>query len=96
MIRFRWKKLAARCLAAVAAFAVFCCSAVAQNANLKQTLEELLPGLGAEQGFEKPQQRWQELCNQLGAPGQEPRRSEVCTLMAAKLASPAATTRARI
>jgi hypothetical protein len=91
MMRFRWKKLAAVCLAAVGALAVFCCSAAAQNANLKQTLEDLLPGMGAEQGFEKPQQRWQELCNQLGAPGQERRRSEVCALMAAKLASPAAT-----
>ena len=57
MMRFRWKKLAAVCLAAVGALAVFCCSAAAQNANLKQTLEELLPGMGAEQGFEKPQQR---------------------------------------
>ncbi|MGO9598639.1 MAG: HEAT repeat domain-containing protein [Isosphaeraceae bacterium] len=96
MMRFRWKKLAAVGLAAVGALAVFCSSAAAQNVNLKQTLEELLPGMGAEQGFEKPQQRWQELCNQLGAPGQERRRSEVCALMAAKLASPAATPRARI
>ncbi|MHB1034002.1 MAG: HEAT repeat domain-containing protein [Pirellulales bacterium] len=56
--------------------------------SLKATLDELLPGMGAERGFESPQQQWQELCFQLGAPGNEARRTEACKLMAAKLAEP--------
>ena len=73
-------------------------AAQAQDTNLKQTLDELLPGMGAEQGFENPQQRWQEICFRAGAPGTRTDcGSEVCTLMAAKVASPSeATPRARV
>lgn len=72
-------------------------AALAQDGSLKQTLDKLLPGMGAEQGFEEPQQRWQEICFHAGAPGHEQDRKAVCMLMAAKVASPAATpSRARV
>ncbi|MBA4191429.1 MAG: hypothetical protein C0467_25905 [Planctomycetaceae bacterium] len=51
--------------------------------TLAETFTELLPAIG------KPdtaaQQRWQEICFALGAPGNEKPRVEACTLMAAKL-----------
>ena len=59
-----------------------------QQKSLKQTFEQLLPGMGAEKGFEGPQQQWQELCFKLGAPGNEARRTEACKLMAEKLVPP--------
>jgi HEAT repeat protein len=62
---------------------------------LKETFEQLLPGMGAEKGFEGPQQQWQELCFKVGAPGNEAQRAEVCKLMAEKLV-PATPARARI
>ncbi len=49
--------------------------------TLKQTFNEVLPGLTAEAA----QQRWQQICFQLGAPGNEAQRLEACKLMAGKL-----------
>jgi HEAT repeat protein len=50
--------------------------------TLKQTFDELLPGLGSKN---EAQQKWQDLCFQLGAPGNEALRTEACKLMAEKL-----------
>ncbi len=51
--------------------------------TLAATFDELLPGMAkADKGA---QQRWQDLCNAAGAPGNEKVRDEACTLMAAKL-----------
>jgi HEAT repeat protein len=50
---------------------------------LADTFNELLPGLSkAESGA---QQKWQDICFQLGAPGNEKLRAEACALMTAKL-----------
>src|SRR4051812_28704886 len=76
--------------------AAFCGNmARAQDNSLKQTLDELLPGMGGEQGFEGPQQRWQEICFRAGAPGREQERKDLCTLMAEKVGSPGVAPRAR-
>lgn len=53
--------------------------------SLKETLEQLLPRLGAEQGFEDAQRQWQEICFALSAPGREEQRAEAARLMADKL-----------
>jgi HEAT repeat protein len=50
---------------------------------LAATFNELLPGM--EKADNAAQQRWQDLCNATGAPGNEKVRAEACTLMAAKL-----------
>ncbi|MBL8798400.1 MAG: hypothetical protein JNM56_31180 [Planctomycetia bacterium] len=50
--------------------------------TLRQTFEELLPNLAAKNDA---QQQWQNLCFQLGAPGNEALRAEACQLMAGKL-----------
>ncbi len=51
--------------------------------TLAATFDELLPGMAkADKGA---QQRWQDLCNAAGAPGNEKLRGEACTLMAGKL-----------
>src|SRR5262245_44990755 len=65
--------------------------------SLKQTFEELLPGMGAKElrERERPQQRWQEICTQAGAPGNEALRAEVCKLMIDKL-GPETPTPARV
>ncbi len=54
---------------------------------LQETLEELLPGMGAEDiGARRgPQQDWQTICWEAGAPGNEARRLEVSKLMAERL-----------
>src|SRR4051812_16537477 len=52
--------------------------------TLKQTFEELLPGLD---GKQDAQQKWQDICFVLGAPGNEALRTEACKLMAEKLGS---------
>lgn len=55
--------------------------------TLKQTLDSLLGGMGAEKIPDRrsPQQQWQRICLEAGAPGNEARRAEVCRLMAARL-----------
>ena len=55
--------------------------------SFEQLLNELLPGMGAEDipARREPQQRFQEVCFQLGAPGREADRAEACRLMAEKL-----------
>jgi len=50
--------------------------------SLQQTFDELLPNLGSKT---EAQQQWQNLCFQLGAPGNEALRAEACKLMADKL-----------
>jgi HEAT repeat protein len=59
----------------------------AEEKSLKQQLEELLPGMGAEKLGDRngPQQQWQGICFQAGVPGNEAQRLEVCKLMAEKL-----------
>ena len=54
---------------------------------LKAMLEELLPGMGAENipDRQKPQQDWQRVCYEAGAPGNDARRDEACRAMAARL-----------
>lgn len=52
--------------------------------TLQQTFEELLPNLGSKT---EAQQQWQNLCFQLGAPGNEALRAEACKLMADKLSA---------
>jgi HEAT repeat protein len=68
----------------------FGCSSFAlgdEEPTFKQLLEELLPGMGAESipDRREPQQRFQGVCFQLGAPGREAERAAACTLMADKL-----------
>ncbi len=65
----------------VAVLALMAPSARADLADLKQTFNELLPGMGQEQA----QQKWQEICWKAGAPGHEAERSLACRLMAEKL-----------
>ncbi len=59
----------------------------AEEKSLKEALAELLPGMGAENLVDRqgPQQAWQDICFKLGAPGNEAKRAEACTLMARKL-----------
>ena len=75
-----------RSLLAVGALAaaIFTASAAPldlKGKTLEQTFNELLPGLGAQAA----QQQWQNICFQLGAPGNDAQRLEACKLMAAKL-----------
>ena len=60
---------------------------LAQEKDLADTLNELLPGMNKEKIPDRrgPQQQWQEICFQAGAPGNEDRRTEVCRLMTEKL-----------
>lgn len=62
---------------------------LAQDKGLKETLDELLPGMSAEKIPDRkgPQQQWQEICFQAGAPGNEAKRAEVCQLMAERIGS---------
>ncbi len=55
--------------------------------TLADTFSELLPGMSsADNGVRtSTQQRWQEICFALGAPGNEKLRTEACELMAKKL-----------
>jgi HEAT repeat protein len=55
--------------------------------TLAQTLDDLLPGMGAKDlpARQGPQQRWQEICLRAGAPGKEPLRAEACKVMLGKL-----------
>ena len=55
--------------------------------SLADTFNELLPGLGAADTGARTaaQQKWQDICFQLGAPGNEKQRAQACVLMAAKL-----------
>ena len=75
------------CLAAIA----WTATAVAQDSpadlDLEEKLDELLPGSGAEDMNARrgPQSEWQEICFQLGAPGNEAKLGEACTLMAARI-----------
>ena len=63
--------------------------------ELRKTFDELLPKMNGELWgpARDSQERWQEICFQLGAPGNEALRAEACKLMAAKLgpATPAPT-----
>jgi HEAT repeat protein len=60
---------------------------LAQEKSLADTLDELLPGMGNEKIPDRrgPQQQWQEICFQAGAPGNETRRVEACQLMAERI-----------
>jgi len=62
-------------------------SASAQQKSLEETLDGLLPGIGAEKIPDRrdSQQQWQKICFELGAPGNEAARAEACKLMAGKL-----------
>jgi HEAT repeat protein len=55
--------------------------------DLQKTLDDLLPGMGVEnpQGRSDSQQKWQDICFQLGAPGRDAQRIVACKAMAAKL-----------
>lgn len=66
---------------------------LAQEKSLKETLDELLPGMSAETIPDRkgPQQQWQEICFRAGAPGNEATRAEVCQLMAEKIGPDTAT-----
>ncbi len=58
-----------------------------QEKPLKEVLDGLLPGMGAENipDRAKSQQEWQQICYSAGAPGNDARRAEACQAMAAKL-----------
>jgi HEAT repeat protein len=62
--------------------------------SLKQTFDDLLPGM-AGGGKNDAQQRWQEICFALSAPGNEALRTEACKLMGEKL-DPKTPTAARV
>jgi HEAT repeat protein len=55
--------------------------------TLAAAFDELLPGMGSTDNGVRTnsQQRWQDICFALGAPGNEKQRVEACKLMAAKL-----------
>lgn len=55
--------------------------------TLSETFQELLPGMSsADNGARgSAQQRWQDICFAVSAPGQEKLRAEACLLMAARL-----------
>jgi HEAT repeat protein len=85
-------------LACVVVFggAAMCRSETPRTAEeLRKTFDELLPKMNGDAWgpAADPQQRWQDICLQLGAPGNEALRAEACRLMAAKLgpATPAPT-----
>ena len=68
----------------------FACSSVTvagEEPAFTQLLEELLPGMGAEKipARRDSQQRFQEICRQLGAAGREGERADACRRMAQKL-----------
>ncbi len=85
-----------RWLLILAASAALCGTGTrAEEPDFKKAFDEFLPGMGAEKNFEQPQQKWQELCTQAGAPGHEAQRKAVCALMAEKL-GPQTPARARI
>jgi HEAT repeat protein len=88
----RWINIAGICTAVIACLHITSSGARTQEASLEQTLNQLLPGIGAERDFEAPQQQWQEICNRISAPGHETERRQGCSLMATKLASPTAAT----
>jgi HEAT repeat protein len=58
--------------------------------TVAQVFRELLPGMGAaDPGTRRePQQRWQQICLEAGAPGNEKLRQEVCALMTDRLGPP--------
>jgi len=60
---------------------------VAQEKSLEETLDELMPGMGAEKIPDRrnSQQQWREICAKAGAPGQEAKRAEVCALMVERI-----------
>lgn len=60
---------------------------LAQDKSIEEALSELLPGMSAEKIPDRkgPQQQWQEICFQAGAPGNEAKRAEVCKLMTEKI-----------
>ncbi|MDP6524038.1 MAG: HEAT repeat domain-containing protein [Kiritimatiellia bacterium] len=60
---------------------------LAQDVDLKKTLDELLPAMNAEKIPDRSnaEKKWEEICFQLGAPGKEAQRSEACKLMVAKV-----------
>jgi HEAT repeat protein len=55
--------------------------------SVKQTLDDLLPALSGNDGGarQSAQQKWQDLCFQFGAPGNEGQRAEACKAMIEKL-----------
>ncbi len=68
----------------------FACSSITpaqEEPTFKELLEELLPGMGVEKIPERrdPQQRFQAVCFQLGAPGREAERADACRRIAEKL-----------
>ncbi len=60
---------------------------MAQDQDLKKTLDDLLPAMSAEKIPDRSnaEKKWEEICFQLGEPGQETQRLEACKLMDAKL-----------
>lgn len=73
-------------LMAVAAGPWLSAWAVAEEQRpLKEVFEQLLPGMGADQNYQGPQQQWQEICFRAGAPGNEAMREEAARLMAGAL-----------
>ena len=62
-------------------------TALSQESNLREKLDELLPRMGAEKIPDRhgPQQEWQNICFKAGAPGAEKLRAEVCALMLLRL-----------
>lgn len=76
-------------------FGVAPARAAEKSAKLKEAFEKLLPGIGADRDYERPQQEWQKVCFEAGAPGREAQRAEVCRLMVAKL-GPQTPERARV
>ena len=61
--------------------------APAEEPTFKELLDQLLPGIGAENILDRedPQQKFQQACFELGSPGMEAQRAEACRLIARKL-----------
>jgi HEAT repeat protein len=66
------------CLVLLSAFSV----SAQPEKSLPDTFNELLPKLDKDNAA---QQKWQDICFKLGAPGNEKQRAEACALMCAKL-----------
>jgi hypothetical protein len=92
MQNFRWF---VACVVLIGGAATCWAQAPKSTAELRKTFDELLPKMAGDAWgpARDPQQRWQDICFQLGAPGNEALRAEACRLMAARLgpATPAST-----
>ncbi|HUS39449.1 MAG: HEAT repeat domain-containing protein [Pirellulales bacterium] len=86
LYRIMWTRILV-VAAVVAVTAIATVGTAEESADLEMTLEELLPGMGAENiaDSQDAQQQWERICRGLCVTGMEAQRAEASRLMAAKL-----------